>query len=136
MLDLNFSALVSAAAGQEHALVFIEGISLHRLLLQLAACANCAMVSGITLTLRREIKRAETVEHVDEKLGSRLAAKSSFKHRPRVLEPAQIVMVDELNAAVVPDTALKGLASERGLLIAAVLLAKKGLLPAIKLDRS
>ena len=94
------------------------------------------MLSGIALTFRREVKRTEAVEHVDEKLRSRLAAKSSFKHRPRVLEPAQIVMVDELNATVVPDTALKGLASERGLLIAAVLLAKKGLLPAIKLDRS
>ena len=45
-------------------------------------------------------------------------------------------MVDKLNAAVVPDTALESLTTKRCILVAAVLLAEKSLLPAIKLDRS
>ena len=46
------------------------------------------------------------------------------------------MMVDKLNAAVVPDTALESLTTKRCILVAAVLLAEKSLLPAIKLDRS
>ena len=45
-------------------------------------------------------------------------------------------MVNQLDATVVPDTTLESLATERCILVAAVLLAEKSLLPAIKLDRS
>ena len=105
-------------------------------MLELTASAKSAEFSSIALPFWSEVKCSETVEHIDEKLRSRLTAKSSFKHLPRILESAQIVMVDKLDATIVPDAALESLASKSCLLAAAVLLAEKSLLPAIKLDRS
>lgn len=53
------------------------------------------------------VKCAQSVEDIDEELWSGLAPESRFHSGPGILKATQVVMVNHLNTAVVPDAFLK-----------------------------
>lgn len=70
---------------------------------------------------RAKVQGSQPIQRVDQKLGSGLTANDSFNGLPRVFKPAQVVVIDQFETTVVPDTSLESLAAQCGLRIAAVL---------------
>lgn len=93
-------------------------------------------MTAILVRLRAlsKIERSEAIQKVDEKLRARFTAADSLGGSPRILKAAQVVVIDQRDATVVPDASLKYVPTQCGLIRTAMLQHQWALLPAVESD--
>ena len=93
-------------------------------MLGLTLLANAALQASITVHFSRigKVKRAESIQNIDKELRTRLTSEPGLQGGSGILQAAEIVVVDQLEPAIVPDAALEDVIAQRCLAIRAIML--------------
>ena len=93
-------------------------------MLGLTLLANAALQASITVHFSRigKVKRAESIQNIDKELRARLTSEPGLQGGSGILQAAEIVVVDQLEPAIVPDAALEDVITQRCLAVSAIML--------------
>ena len=93
-------------------------------MLGLTLLANAALQASIAVHFSRfgKVKRAQSIQNVDEELWTCLTSEPGLQGGRGILQAAEIVVVDQLETAIVPDAALEDVVTQRCLTVRAIML--------------